>query len=127
MNQSELERYINQTYHADVDRPWMKYPSYKVFRHAANRKWFALIMDVQKDKLGLSETGVIDIVNLKCDPILVGTLRNYIGIFPAYHMNKDNWISVALDGSVPEDKVRMLLDISYELTAPKSKRKTRTG
>ena len=116
-----------QQNNADVDRPWMKYPSYKVFRHAANRKWFALIMDVQKDKLGLPETGVIDIVNLKCDPILVGTLRNDIGIFPAYHMNKDNWISVALDGSVPEDKVRMLLDISYELTAPKSKRKTRTG
>ena len=52
-------------------------------------------------------------------PWASGSLRTEPGIFPAYHMNKESWISVALDGSVPDDKLRMLLDISFELTKPK--------
>lgn len=38
-------------------------------------------------------------------------------------MNKESWISVALDGSVPDDKLRMLLDISFELTKPKIRKR----
>ncbi len=45
-------------------------------------------MDVPKNKLGLAGSDVIDVVNLKCDPILIGSLRKEPGIFPAYHMNK---------------------------------------
>ena len=60
--------------------------------------------------------GILEIVNLKCDPVLVGSLRSEPGFFPAYHMNKENWISVALDGSVPDSKIKMLLDLSYDAT-----------
>ena len=70
-------------------------------------------------------TELIDVVNLKCDPILTGSLRSDKGIFPAYHMNKSNWISVALDGSVSADKIKMLLDMSYELTSPKIRKTKR--
>ena len=38
------------------------------------------------------------------------------GIFPGWHMNKAHWLSVALDGSVDEEKLRFLVDMSYELT-----------
>lgn len=119
MTRFELEQYILETYNADADRPWIKYPNYEVFRHALSRKWFAVILDVPKEKFGLPGTELIDVVNLKCDPILTGSLRSDEGIFPAYHMNKSNWISVALDGKVSADKIKMLLDISYELTSPK--------
>ena len=101
----------------------MKYPNNEVFRHSNNRKWFALIMDVPREKLGLSGTELLDVVNLKCDPILTGSLRREVGIFPAYHMNKANWITVALDGSVPDDTIRMLLDMSFETTAVKVRRR----
>lgn len=67
-------------------------------------------------KLGLQGEGILEIVNLKCDPVLVGSLRSEPGFFPAYHMNKENWISVALDGSVPDSKIKMLLDLSYDAT-----------
>lgn len=119
MTRFELEQYILETYNANADRPWIKYPNYEVFRHALSRKWFAVILDVPKEKFGLPGTELIDVVNLKCDPILTGSLRSDKGIFPAYHMNKSNWISVALDGSVSADKIKMLLDMSYELTSPK--------
>ena len=48
---------------------------------------------------------------------------NVEGYFPAYHMNKTSWITVALDGSVPDDEVKLLLDMSFEATAPKMHKK----
>ena len=112
-----------ETYNVDADYPWLKYPNCEVFRHRNNQKWFALVMDVPKDKLGLQGKELIDIVNFKCDPFLIGSLREEPGFFPAYHMNKDSWITVALDESVSDDKVKMLLDMSYQATAPKVRKK----
>ena len=122
MDRMELESYITETYGAEGEALWTKSPQHKVFRHGNNQKWFALLMDLPKIKLGLREEGVLDIVNLKCDPIAIGSLRDEPGFFPAYHMNKENWITVALDGSVPDDKVKMLLDFSFEATAGKIKK-----
>ena len=123
MKRDELETLISETYNAEADYPWLKYPNYEVFRHSNKQKWFALIMDVPKDKLGLHGSEPLDVVNFKCDPILIGSLRSEAGIFPAYHMNKEQWITVALDGSVSDDKIKMLLDMSYEATAPKARKK----
>ena len=123
MKRSELESFIMETYNAEADYQWLKYPNYEVFRHCNNRKWFALIMDVPKNKLGLQGEEVLEVVNFKCDPILIGTLREEPGFFPAYHMSKDSWITVALDGSVSDDKIKMLLDTSYEATASKTHKK----
>lgn len=97
----------------------MKYPNYAVFRHNDNKKWFALIMDVPKTKLGLSENDVLEVVNFKCSPLLLHTFLDEKGFFPAYHMNKACWITVALDGSVADDKIKMLSDVSFNLTLPK--------
>ena len=123
MRRNELEAFIMETYNAEADYPWRKSPNHAVFRHCSNRKWFALIMDVPKNKLGLQGEGLLDVVNLKCDPILIGSLRGEPGFLPAYHMSKDNWITVALDGSAPDDKIKMLLDVSYQATAPKVRKK----
>ena len=116
MNRQELQRYISEVYSAVPEFPWIRYPTYAVFRHQSNQKWFATILEVPRAKLGLQGEGILEIVNLKCDPVLVGSLRSEPGFFPAYHMNKENWISVALDGSVPDSKIKMLLDFSYDAT-----------
>lgn len=80
-------------------------------------------MNVPKDKLGLSEDGSLDILNVKCDPVLIGSLRKEPGIYPAYHMSKASWLSVALDGSVQDETIKLLLDMSFDLTAAKKKRR----
>lgn len=123
MNRNELETFIMETYNADADYPWLKYPNYEVFRHCNNKKWFALIMDVPKSKLGLQGDELLDVVNFKCDPLLIGSLRGEFGFFPAYHMSKDSWITIALDGSVPDDKIKMLLNMSYQSTPPQMRKK----
>ncbi len=123
MERTELEKYIIETYPAEMDHPWMKYPGNEVFRHSANGKWFALVMDVDKRKLGLAEEGTLPVVNVKCDPILIGSLLTQAGFFPAYHMNKDHWITIALDGSAEEEKIKLLLDRSFHLTGVKTGRR----
>lgn len=125
MNRNELETFILETYPASADHPWIKYPNYEVFRHSSSQKWFALIMDVPKKKLGLQGEELLCVVNLKCDPLLIGSLLAEEGFFPAYHMSKNSWISIALDGSIPEDKIKALLDMSYQATAPNVRKKNR--
>lgn len=124
MNRAELKQYIAAEYGIEPDHPWADEPNFEVFRHTANRKWFALIMEIPKARLGLPGEGDVDVVNLKCDPILIGSMRAEPGFFPAYHMNKTNWITAALDGSAQTETVKMLLDMSFAATAVR-KRQTR--
>lgn len=123
MNRTETEKYITDTYGAEIEFPWLKYPEYAVFRHDDNKKWFALVMTVSASKLGFAEDVRINILNLKCDPAAVGSLRMKPGVYPAYHMNKANWITVALDGTVSGDEIKMLLDMSFRLTSAGNRRR----
>lgn len=122
MNRDEWINYIAGTYDEDAEFPWAKYPKDMVFRHSNNRKWFALIMEIPKEKLGIPGDGMLDILNVKCNPVLIDSLRKEPGFFPAYHMNKTNWVTVALDGSADDDRIKLVLDMSFELTARKVKR-----
>ena len=115
MNREQFIQYISDEYGVDEEYLFAKHPLFCVFRHSNNRKWFAVVMDVPKNKLGLEGA----------DALLIGSLRKEPGIFPAYHMSKANWVSVALDGSVPDEQIKMLLDMSYDATAPKMKRKAK--
>lgn len=117
MNRSQLKQYITEQYNSDEDYPWVKFPDYCVFRHKNNQKWFALIMDIPRSKIGLAGDEKISVINVKCDPIMLGSLLREEGFFPAYHMSKASWITIALDGSVDDEKIKFLVDTSYTLTA----------
>lgn len=80
-------------------------------------------MDIPQDTLGLAGNKFIDILDVKCDPILVGSLRGKDGFYPAYHMNKTNWITVILDGSVDDGEIKQLIDMSFKLTDIKKKQR----
>lgn len=116
MDRRELEDYIGSFYSVAGEHPFAKEPATCVFRHASNQKWFAVIMEIPKEKLGLGRGGEITVVNFKCDTRLIGSFREETGIYPAYHMSKVHWLTVALDGTVGEDKIKFLLDMSYDLT-----------
>ncbi len=121
MDREKLAEWIALTYNVDPEFPWESSPESAVFRHRENRKWFALVMKVSRGKLGLAESGMVDILNVKVGPLLAGSLREEPGIFPAYHMNKAHWITLTLDGAVEADRLKPLVDISFELTAPRAK------
>lgn len=127
MNRQELEQIIQTEYSTEPEYPWAQYPDFAVFRHSSNAKWFAVVMAVPKRKLGLFGEELLDIVNFKCSPLMLGSFLSQPGFFPAYHMNKSTWISAALDGTVPADAIRMLLEMSYRETNGKRKRGGKRG
>ena len=95
-----------------------------VLRHAATGKWFGLLMKAPRAKVGLDGPGSADVLNLKCDPLVsYGMMREYPDIVPAYHMNKQLWITVRLEGAVPEAVLRVLIRMSYDLTDARPKRR----
>ena len=88
-----------------------------VLRHWDNRKWFAIVMQVSRRKFGFDSDETVEVVNLKLPVEMFGSFGKAEGVYPAYHMNKEYWITAALDGSVPESDIKMLLDISFCETA----------
>lgn len=117
MNRQEIFAWCRRQYGTEPDYPWKDRNA--VLRHTDNNKWYGVVLEVERGKLSLPGDGMVDVLNLKCDPILIGSLRTQPGYFPAYHMNKEKWISVQLDGPEPDEEVKQLIDLSYQLTQAK--------
>lgn len=111
----KLFKYAAERFGAEPEYLWKRTPQHGVLRRSDNDKWFAVIMLVDGSRVGRENGKIYDIVNIKCSPLMTGSLLAMDGIVPAYHMNKENWVSVLLDGSVEETQVMSLLDMSYEL------------
>ena len=119
----KIFRYAKKKYGVEPDYPLPIAPSFPVLRHADNRKWFALIMDVPKEKLGLHGADRVDIINVKLsDPLLVDLLVNQEGYFRGYHIRGGNWVSILLDGTVPFKDICRMIDVSFLTTASKQKK-----
>ena len=123
MNRSEYESMVRDTYSVSGDRPFGDDQSVLIFRHSNNKKWFAAVMTIPKIKLGIKDGGRIDVVNLKCAQDIIDSMWLENGVYPAYHMNKKHWLTVALDGRASNATVRFLTEISYDLTKNKLKKK----
>ena len=123
---AQIEAYIEQSYGVRPECLW-KDSDAAPFRHLADKKWFGLVMPgIAWSKFIPGRDGSVDVLNVKCDPVILPSLIDRQGIFPAYHMNKQHWLSVVLDGSVPFEKVVWLLDASYMMTLKKPGRKRKT-
>jgi len=74
----------------------------------------------------MNEDNGIPRLNLKCDPDDAEILRSiFKAVKPGYHMNKQHWNSVYLDGSIPEGAVCQMIDDSYNLVVKGLKRSER--
>ena len=102
-----------------LDDTYEDYPfhdfNWTVMRHKGNKKMFAAIYE---------HMGNIW-VNVKCDPNLTYMWRSaYESVVPACHMNNWHWNSIILDGSIPTDEIKYMIDDSFELTKPKKRGKS---
>ena len=110
---------IKKKYKVKPEYPWKKYPDYAVLRHSDNNKWFALVAEVESAKLGLSGDEYVPIVNLKVDDMMFrDMLIQEDGIMPAYHMNKQHWISLDLR-KANKKMLEVLMDMSFKATGLK--------
>lgn len=79
-------------------------------RHKNNNKVFAWIFPRQGNIW----------INVKCDPEWRDFWRSaYKSVVPGYHLNKEHWNSIIMDGSVPDKDVKRMIGESYDLTKGK--------
>ena len=115
MDRAGLIRYITERFSVEEEQPWGEGQG-SVFRHPDNRKWFAVGMLVPYSRLGIQREGAADIIDVKTGPLLMGSYLGQPGILPGYHMNKNHWLTVLLDGTASDEGIKELLEISWELT-----------
>ncbi|EJP21078.1 PF04237 family protein [Streptococcus oralis SK304] len=108
---------VQEKYGNQLEYLWEKSPDTAVLRHEGNQKWYAVLMRIPWDKLEKGREGLVEAVNIKHNQ--VADLLSQKGIYPAFHMNKRYWISLALDDSLSDDEVLDLLEISWNLTLKK--------
>ncbi|MGT2563440.1 MmcQ family protein [Streptococcus oralis subsp. oralis] len=105
---------IQEKYGDQLEYLWEKSPDTAVLRHEGNQKWYAVLMRIPWDKLEKGREGLVEAVNLKHDQ--VADLLSKKGIYPAFHMNKRYWLSLALDDSLQDEEVIELIERSWNLT-----------
>ena len=86
-----------------------------VYRHDKTKKWYGIIMEINKNKL-TKENKLVEVMNVKLPPELINDLLKKEGFYKAYHMNKKYWISFILDDSVKDQELEELINISFTLT-----------
>ncbi len=95
---------------------WEKFDGSGVFRNSETKKWYAAMLDVNRNKLEKTKNGIAEVLNIKLEPERIIELVNNDGFYPAYHMNKKSWISILMDNIVSDDLIMDLVDISYKYT-----------
>ena len=108
---------IQEKYGNQLEYLWEKSPNTAVLRHESNKKWYAVLMRISWDKLEKVREGLVEAVNLKHDQVV--DLLSQKGIYPAFHMNKRYWNSVALDDTLSDEEVLELIEKSWNLTSKK--------
>lgn len=110
MTLKELHDYLLSFPNVWLDFPFGENTSVYKIGHTdeGGGKMFALVSDDAKP-LRLS---------LKCDPMLSERLREvYETVLPGYHLSKKHWNTILLTGQVPDDEIKSLIQISYNLVS----------
>jgi predicted DNA-binding protein (MmcQ/YjbR family) len=79
------------------------------------------VFKVAGKMFALSQLGADSLrVSVKCEPQLAEALRGaHAAVLPGYHLNKRHWNTVIIDGSLPDDAVRDMIEDSYDLVVSK--------
>ncbi|MBQ7677589.1 MAG: MmcQ/YjbR family DNA-binding protein, partial [Lachnospiraceae bacterium] len=97
-----------------------------------SRRWYGLLMPVRRCRLtgekaaNPEDSPLMEILNLKIGADGIQEVLKMPGVYPSYHMKHTNWISVLLDGTVPDEKIMEWIDQSRSFAVQAGK-KPRSG
>ncbi len=111
--------YIKEKYEADCEHLWEKFPENAIWRNQKNKKWFGALLVISESKLGLESNKITEILDLRYQKEEIKSIIDNEKVFSGYHMNKNNWITIRLDGSVELEEIYKLIDNSYFLSLKK--------
>ncbi len=112
---NRLSSWILDYYHDEPDFPWENDMRDGVFRNPKNGKWYALIMEIDRQKIG-DGSGKVEIVNLKLEEDKIPALLTKKGFYKAYHMNKEKWITIVLDDTLSDEEIKTYIQESHQFT-----------
>lgn len=107
--------HIRNTYGDELEFLWRKFPENAIVRRRDKKKWYAALLVVPRFKLTGDSEERVEILNLRVCPDDLEHLVDNRSRFPGYHMNKKNWATFCLDGSIPFDELTTRLETSYRL------------
>ncbi|MBR3523859.1 MAG: MmcQ/YjbR family DNA-binding protein [Bacilli bacterium] len=110
---NRIAKYIKDKYDILPEYLFASTPDCGVYRNKKSKKWFGIIMQIDKSKLD-SASGLVEVMNVKVDD-LAGDAVKKKGIYKAYHMSKKYWISMVLDNTLSDEEIIKYIDISYNL------------
>ena len=109
----KILQYAAEQYGDEPEYLWEQYPEYAILRRKDTKKWYALLMNIPKKRLGLDADEMVEVVDLRFDADELPIKIDNKSYFAGYHMNKKHWITILLDGSVPIDEILSYVDKSY--------------
>lgn len=121
---AQANRLAETIYKKYKDKPVFPWDDFSggVFKNPDDGKWYAIVMNIDVQKVDQKLTGNVEVVNIKLDPEKIQNLHQEKGFYPAYHMNKKNWISILLNNTISDAVLFELLDESHAFTLPKKQR-----
>lgn len=116
---NEIICYIKEKYQDNFEYLWEKFPDNAIVRRSDNKKWYAAILTVEKNKIGLEGKEKTEVIDLRKIPEEIKELVDGKRYFAGYHMNKKHWLTICLDGSVDLSEIYRHIDESYILAKKK--------
>lgn len=114
--------YFRERYGNELEHLWADAPDNAIVRRKDNQKWYAAILTVSRKKLGINSDEIVEIIDLHAKTEDIERIVDFEKYFPGFHMNKKHWMTVCLDGSLPDGELFERIDESYALGETKSKR-----
>lgn len=112
----QIITYIREKYNDELEFLWEKYDDVAIWRNKQNDKWYGLLMIITEDKLGIDSNKKIEVLDIRYQKEESQKIIDKKNIFPGYHMNKKSWITIKLDNMVKTEKIKELIDNSYNLS-----------
>ncbi|HCC03485.1 MAG TPA: MmcQ protein [Clostridiales bacterium] len=112
---NRIAKLINEKYDVSPEFLWDFVPDYGVFRNVRSKKWFGIVMNLDKSKIIPNKTGEVEVLNLKLDENVTKVLKSN-GVYSPYHSSKKNWVSIILDNTLSDEKIMELVDLSYDIS-----------
>lgn len=109
----EILSFVKKRYNTTPIYPWPKIPSACTLK--VNDKWYGVMMNLSYKSLKVDKEGNVDILNIKLPTEKIEELIDKETFYPAYHMNKKNWITIALTANADIALIENLIEISYHI------------
>ena len=110
---NEISALIYKKWGINPEFLWEKYEHFGIFRNQKSKKWFAIIMNIDGNKIDAKYSNQIDVLNVKLNNEVSEAVK-VDGIYSCYHMSKKYWVTIVLDNTLSNEEVMKYIELSFK-------------